>query len=222
MTSVARRSAGMPRARSTTSKCMKGLIPGLGTSRIPSLLVLFEPGLHLVLLKTSMPAGRRLRRFLVTEVLPRLVRGQPVLGRTREQRLAERQVAQLAKWAFEQRVVKAEALRDAVEARHAAGELDLLERAEWLTFLAELVNGEDLPRLRGAIPRDWSTPTQIGFRLGITAHRVGRIITRLGLRTAVGGLARARVFEQNGKPIVAWLYSPAAEALIAAELPERP
>lgn len=40
----------------------------------PSLLVLFEPGLHLVLVKTSKPAGRVLRRFIVDEVLPALVR----------------------------------------------------------------------------------------------------------------------------------------------------
>ena len=39
-----------------------------------SLLVLLEPGVHLVLTKTSKPAGRRLRRFLVDHVLPRLVR----------------------------------------------------------------------------------------------------------------------------------------------------
>ena len=40
----------------------------------PSLLVLFEPGLHLVLVKTSKPAGRLLRRFIVDEVLPALAR----------------------------------------------------------------------------------------------------------------------------------------------------
>jgi prophage antirepressor-like protein len=49
---------------------------GLSTSNLGrgSLLVLFESGLHLVLAKTNLPIGKRLRRFLVDEVLPQLVR----------------------------------------------------------------------------------------------------------------------------------------------------
>ena len=39
-----------------------------------TLLVLFESGLHLVLAKTGQPVGRRLRRFLVDEVLPQIAR----------------------------------------------------------------------------------------------------------------------------------------------------
>jgi prophage antirepressor-like protein len=203
-------------------KHLKEVIPGLGNKFAPSLMVLFVSGLHLVLLKTGMPSGRRLRRFLVTEVLPKLVRdesiGTPQLAIEREERLAERQVAQLAKWAFEERVAKADAIQCAVEARRAAGEIDSLELAAWMVYLAEFVGGGDLPRLRGPIPPEWSTPTQIGLRLNVTAHRVGRMITKLGLRTTVDGLARPRVFERNGKPLVAWLYSADAEALIAAEL----
>jgi prophage antirepressor-like protein len=202
-------------------KDAKELIPTLGNRFAPSLMVLFESGLHLVLLKTRMPSGRRLRRFLVTEVLPRLVRGEPVdgpLAARREARLAERQEAQLAKWAFEERLEKAEAIRRAVLARQEAGEIDGLEVAAWMVYLAELVGGSDLPRLRGPIPAAWSTPTQIGLRLNVTAHRVGRVISKLGLRTTVDGLARPRVFERHGKPLVAWLYSAKAEALIAAEL----
>ena len=96
-------------------KVIKELIPGLGMTFAPTLLVLFEPGLHLTLLKTPMPAGRRLRRFLVAEVLPKLVRGlesgwvpsrSPAQSRCavlaeREERLAERQEAHVDKWAFE-------------------------------------------------------------------------------------------------------------------------
>ena len=39
-----------------------------------SLLLLLEPGLHLVLTKTHRPVGVRLRRFLANEVLPQLAR----------------------------------------------------------------------------------------------------------------------------------------------------
>ncbi len=191
-------------------------------SHTRALLVLFESGLHLALVKTPMEAGRRLRRFLVTEVLPKLARQQGVLAEDlavqREERLAERQDAQLAKWAFEARVVKADALRHAVLARRDAGEIDRIELTAWLVYIAELVNGADLPRLRGPIPSEWSTPTQIGLRLGVTAHRVGRVISRLGLRTPTNGWARPRIFERNGKPLTAWVYSEQAEALIAAEL----
>lgn len=44
---------------------------GLGRG---SLLVLFESGLHLVLTKTNLEIGERLRRFLADRVLPQLVR----------------------------------------------------------------------------------------------------------------------------------------------------
>ena len=39
-----------------------------------SLCLLFEPGVFLVLAKTELPAGKRLRRFLVDEVLPQVAR----------------------------------------------------------------------------------------------------------------------------------------------------
>src|SRR5262249_35164831 len=39
-----------------------------------SLLLLLEPGLHLVLTKTHRPVGVKLRRFLADEVLPQLAR----------------------------------------------------------------------------------------------------------------------------------------------------
>ena len=45
--------------------------------------------------------------------------------------------------------------------------------AEWEIHAAELVLGYDLADLRGPIPDGWSTPTQIGHRLGVSAHRVG-------------------------------------------------
>jgi prophage antirepressor-like protein len=49
------------------------------TGSVPSrvnrqLLVLFESGLHIACLKTTKPLGRKLRRFLATEVLPQLAR----------------------------------------------------------------------------------------------------------------------------------------------------
>ncbi len=42
--------------------------------RASSLMLLLEPGLHLVLTKTDKPLGQRLRRFLADDVLPQIVR----------------------------------------------------------------------------------------------------------------------------------------------------
>lgn len=52
------------------------LASGLGHGPIGrnKLCLLFEPGLLLVLAKTHLPVGRRLRRFLVDEVLPQIAR----------------------------------------------------------------------------------------------------------------------------------------------------
>ncbi|WP_437796461.1 hypothetical protein [Sorangium sp. So ce693] len=48
-------------------------------SRSKSLLVLFEPGVNLVSLKTEKELGVKLRRLLADEVLPKLLRGEPIL-----------------------------------------------------------------------------------------------------------------------------------------------
>lgn len=47
-------------------------------SRAPEIKVLFESGFDLVLIKTEKPAGKSLRRLLVTEVLPKLRRGETI------------------------------------------------------------------------------------------------------------------------------------------------
>jgi len=44
------------------------------------LTILYETGMDLVCIKTEKPAGQRLRRMLVTEVLPKLRRGEPILS----------------------------------------------------------------------------------------------------------------------------------------------
>lgn len=126
--------------------------------------------------------------------------------------------AQMEQWAFEQRCRKADAIRTAARARFDAGDLDAAGLAEWETHAAELVLGFDLGTMRGPIPSAWSSPTQIGYRLGVSAHRVGMAITALGLRTPDPLLARRRVFERNGRPIEAWLYSVEAERLIREHL----
>lgn len=55
-------------------KALLSLGEDYSLSRAPSTIVLFESGLHLALLKTNKSVGKRLRRLLVDEVLPQLLR----------------------------------------------------------------------------------------------------------------------------------------------------
>lgn len=60
---------------------LKAVLP-LGTtsvpSRSPSVMVLYERGLHLALLKTNKAAGRRLRTWLAERAMPALARGKAI------------------------------------------------------------------------------------------------------------------------------------------------
>jgi hypothetical protein len=65
----------------------------------PSIAILYEPGFYLVCFRTHLPLGVKLRRVMADEVMPKLVRGEPILpnGRLLEAELAEAraQIAQL-------------------------------------------------------------------------------------------------------------------------------
>ena len=65
-------------------KAFKRLVPHRGTSgvasRARSVLVLYESGVDLVALKTEKELGKRLRRLLADEVLPKLRRGENIPG----------------------------------------------------------------------------------------------------------------------------------------------
>lgn len=72
--------------------------------------VLYESGVNLVCLKTEKPLGKKLRRFLADEVMPKLMRGQPVGG------ISESRVIEIASSVAEQvctRVLQALALEKA-------------------------------------------------------------------------------------------------------------
>ncbi len=197
-----------------------GLAP-LGGNR--GLLVLFEPGLHLALIKTKKPLGVTLRRFLASDVLPKLVRGQTIAGAVppvatiaerRERRLlAKSELHRSQAWAI--------ALKDSIRALHELGQIDNTTRAAYEVKAAEMVLGEDLSPLMPAAPKSWLTPKQIGIQLGITAYTVGRIITELGLREDVPGLARSYAHtlpHRPEKPVRCFAYSPEAVRRIGASV----
>ncbi len=138
--------------------------PHLGDDyqRVNSLLVLFETGLMLGLTLTSRPVGRRLRRFLADEVLPKLARGQePAAPRSSALGRMLAHPATLA-WAREARLsrrvdlddrrFRASSLRDCVRLLHAMGRLDDDGRAEWEVRAVEVAFGVPMFGLRGEPP----------------------------------------------------------------------
>ncbi|MCK6527689.1 hypothetical protein L6R50_09035 [Myxococcota bacterium] len=220
-------------------------LDGVGTDCVPAMarsgiLILFESGLHLVLAKTRKPVGVRLRRFLVDDVLPQLVRdgryapertlvgGELVdtptgdLWRDREARLA-RQLE------LRDRRFQASSLRRTVRTLKALGRIDDDTVAAYEIRASEIALRTDLPDLRGAPADDWLPPSRIATRLGATPQLVGRVITALGLRAEVPGLARVVHTKAPGHnwTTTSYLYSPEAvrridEALAALHKPPKP
>ena len=202
-----------------------------GTGSVPlggnrGLVVLFESGIHLALVKTTKPAGKDLRRFLADKVMPQLVRtGQyvpesrmPTVAERREERLEQQARLQARRVSMLERKAKAEALREAVRALHRLGIVDVSTLAAYEVRAAELVTGEDLSQLKPVGPGAWLTPKQIGERLGLTAYTVGRMITELKLRGDIPGLARSYPHQRPhmDRAVTCYAYSPEAVRRIKA------
>ena len=195
------------------------------------LVVLFETGLHLALVKTNKPAGRKLRRFLAEKVLPQLVRTgryepveqEPTVVDVREQRLQLQAQVQARRVTVLECTAKADALREAVRALHKLGMIDACTLAAYEVQAAEIITGRDLSQLKPVGPGAWLTPTQIGRKLGLKPYTVGRMITELQLRGDLPGLARSYPHwrPHMDRPVTCYAYSPEAvrrvEAAVLAE-----
>lgn len=129
-------------------------------AQAPSALLLFEPGLHLVLTKTSKPVGRALRRYLVDEVLPRLARRAPTVGVSKPWPAEALSLSDLLPWLREARLRRrlrlderrhrSVTLRRYCQILHSAGRIDDEERVDWELYACEAAVGEDLPILAPA------------------------------------------------------------------------
>ncbi len=230
---------------------LKEMLPP-GTQEVPgrtsALLLLLEPGLHLVLTKTDKPIGRRLRRFLVDEVLPQLVRtgsysAQPAGLETalvvvsvrapRSPSLAERREARLAlqadvrdRWVdLCDRKLKVATLHRAIDRFQGTVELpgDVVSALE--VTAAEIALGADLSSIKPETER-WVSPTEIAKRWGISAQKVGRVITGLGVR-GDERYSKRIVNKARGhdRVVFTFVYNAAGEALIeealGADLPPK-
>lgn len=61
-------------------KQILGVTPSEGVTFAPHLMVVYETGVDLVLIKTEKPVGVRLRRLLADKVMPALRKGEPIGG----------------------------------------------------------------------------------------------------------------------------------------------
>ena len=201
-----------------------------GTEPVPlrsnrGALLLFEPGLHLVLAKTNKPVGVRLRRFIVDQVLPQIVRDgrysparavvdggvverEPMDPRAqRERRLARR-------LELEDRKFKVRTLQQTI-----AGIEDQLSTEAVISLrvvACEIALQRDLSELKPAAGDGWTSPSDIAKRLGLSANRVGRAISKLDLRGDIPGMTKAIMNKarHSDRNVVSYLYSPAAVARI--------
>jgi hypothetical protein len=212
-------------------KALDGLpTSGVG-SRAPQVVLLLEPGIHLVLLKTQKPIGIRLRAFLAEEVMPALLRtgkyapeapataihlalvvvppldppaSPPDLREARERRLA-------AQHDLRTRRVQSAELRDTARKVRTAG---LISEALWLAFevaATEIVLGQELPDLRPAVNERWYTVRQIAAIAGVHPGAVGAALRVLGLREAPGLSRQVLGRAAKGAPLApAWVYNDVA------------
>lgn len=226
-------------------KELLGVRPDSGLTSAPSLVLLFESGVHLVVTKTDKEVGVRFRRFLVDEVLPQLARtgtysrdGEYVPPRVTKKadpqvippliqvRLA-REARLLAKLDLERKKF------DVAERKQRATRLEqFIEKMALRISEAAAINlyvsasedalGMDLSMFK---PDEseleekglWFSPTDIARQLGVTVQWVGRAITKLELRDVDKiDMCKARVGKGKGGNKDVILYSYSPTA--AAEL----
>ncbi len=206
----------------------------LGTESVPSrtrsLVLLFESGLHLGLIKTRKPVGQRLRRFLVEQVMPQLARAgryRPELQLAEDGALAARcaalagrELRVLRPLPRDDRRLQVATLQRTITTLHELGTIGDELRSTFEVVAAEIATGRNLAMLKPATEDDWQSPSEIASRLGVTANRVGRTITALELRGNKPGLARAVLNKAKGhdKTVTSYIYSPVAVVLIEARL----
>jgi len=170
--------------------------------RASRLTILRESGVHVVCLKTTMALGRVLRRHLADEVLPKLVRREPilpapmrapapvlapvpapvsVLGEWSPDAIGLRRAELLAQLAREMSPTFSPEARDSMRSDAAA-----ILRGHLTSARPAIARLPD-PRIAQPPPSvatdgAWRRPNEIARKLGVTLAAIGRAITDLGLR----------------------------------------
>ncbi len=220
-------------------KLSAGLPTGRVGSRAPQLVLLLEPGIHLVLLKTQKPVGARLRAFLADEVMPALLRTgayapgadptaptaptapptqltvllvppvDPPAAPTDVRVARERRLS--AQHDLRSRRVRSEILRETSRTMRESGLISETTRLAYEVAATEIALGQELPDLRPAVHERWYTTSQIAALAGATVPAVNAALRVLGLRQAPG-LSRQVLGKVAGRDgtTPSWVYSDVA------------
>jgi prophage antirepressor-like protein len=188
------------------------------------LVVLYESGLHMALVKTHMPAGRALRRFLVTEVLPQLVRTgaytptptpTPIEARPTIDVRVAREFRLAAKVDLDNRKFRAGMLTETADVLFALDRIDGDTWAACVIGAAEIALGQPLPMLYDAATRGWLPPEGVAQQLRIPITDVIAIANVLGI-TSDRALALPVPTRGSTGWTVSFHFSPKAIAQIDA------
>lgn len=164
------------RSNLTTSDEVGSADPLASLKFAPSIMLLREPGIWGVLLRTDKPVGQRLRRWLETTCMPRMIRGEAVvldgapaatpqietdappreqrpqsdIERMREER---RRLEVQHRTRLESRYARSEAIRRTAAELLELGVIDKGAYAMELVRAGEIEAGRKLPELRQAVTR---------------------------------------------------------------------
>ena len=206
-------------------------------------LLLFESGLWMALVKTRKAIGRRLRRFLVEAVLPQIARTGRYLPEDASRQTSlplvpveatralvkappsevqlvrlERERRLAARQELDCRKFESGMLRQTVRSLHEAEQIDQVTRLAYEVVAAEIALGRELPELRPVVHEIWQSPTQIAQTAGVSVQAIGRLISKLGLR-GTEGLSRQVINKAKGsdRTVFTFVYNDrAVEQILAA------
>jgi prophage antirepressor-like protein len=172
--------------------------------------LLFESGLNMALTKTDKEAGVKLRRFLVDEVLPQIVRTgsfNPLQPLDPKFLLEERKLA------FEEKKLKTRALERLEKALRATGNYSADVLATLAVAHAEEALGRSLHMFKPAVAETpWATAEILAERYGVTTQRIGLVRKAIGLVGNVSNTTKVVLTTVKGgtKTVSQTLYAPAA------------
>lgn len=169
---------------------VKAAVPSVPT-QAKGLLVLYESGLHMALVKTQMAVGRALRRFLVTEVLPQIVRtgayaptaDVPAVQAPPIDVAAAREFRLAAKLDLDDRKFRSRSLNETADLLFAADRIDGDIWVACVIGAAEIALGQPLPMLYSAATRGWLPPDAVAMRLRVPVNDILAIASVLGITT---------------------------------------
>ena len=196
------------------------------SAKTRSAMMLTREGVNLVLVKSETDAGKRMRRWLVGEVLPSLEDTGRYEVPQRVEQVETLDDRKLAMAVQRQRTAEARELRLAAKERIGRAKImaELAEKVAWSPDImqmlqvkaAEIAMGQKLDRYLPQVMEDWFSPTQLADDAKVSVQAIGRIISQLDLR---GGEHSKKVVNKakgHDRAVESYLYDAYAKRLILA------